>query len=139
MLLHTTFGLIIASLALLTETAYADTPGLTPAESQNQVIKVTDKGLEPSVLEMKKEDRIAFILNDSRESLITLSLDFGKHASHCASENLKIQEDGTIQSVKPIVPKDFATTCFHDPGTYPFFVYGIPGAPQGLKGSIVVR
>lgn len=139
MRLYSTLILVSASLSLLPQTAYADTPGLTPAESQNQVIKVTDKGLEPSVLEMKKEDRIAFILNDSRESLITLSLDFGKHASHCASENLKIQDDGTIQSVKPIVPKDFATTCFHDPGTYPFTVYGIPGSPQGLKGSIVVR
>lgn len=131
--------LLILVLLSLPSLGSTESHGPTLPESYNQVIKVTDKGLEPSVLEMKKEDRIVFILNDSRESLLTLSLDFGSHAAHCASENLKINEDGSIRSTKPIAPKDFATTCFHDPGTYPFTVYGVPGSPKGLKGSIVVK
>jgi hypothetical protein len=131
--------ILVVSLLYLPQQGIAENSASPLAESQNQVIKVTDKGLEPALLEMKKEDRIAFIINDSRESLLTLSLNFGSHAAHCASENLQINDDGSIRSVKPIAPKDFATTCFHDPGTYPYTVYGIPSFPQGLKGSIVVK
>lgn len=131
---------ILASLLfLLSQTTRADDKPLSLPESQNQVIKITDRGLEPRSLEMKKEDRIAFFLNDSTDSLVTLELDFGSHASHCATENLKINENGMVRSIKPIAPKDFATTCFHDSGSYSFTVFGVKGSPQGLRGSIIVK
>lgn len=114
-------------------------PSLSSAESSNVLISINDSGILPQTLEMNKADGLVFFFNDSADSLVTLSLDFGKHASHCATENLRIREDGVISSVLPIAPKDFAGTCFHDPGTYPFTVYGLKKAPQGLKGSIVVR
>ena len=112
---------------------------LSPAESYNKVIAITDTGIEPKVLTMRREDRIAFFLNNSSESLITLSVSFGSNASHCASENLKIEDDGSIHSTRPIPPKDFATTCFHDPGSYSFTIFGVKNAPQGIQGSIQVR
>jgi len=124
---------------LFTQTVKADEVPLSLPESQNQVIKITDRGLEPRSLEMKKEDRIAFFLNDSTDSLVTLELDFGPHASHCATENLKIHDNGVVRSIKPIAPKDFATTCFHDAGSYSFTVFGVRNSPQGIRGSIVVR
>ena len=62
-------------------------PSFTLPESQNQIIKISDVGLLPKTLEMKKEDGIVFFLNDSTDALITIDLDFGKSATHCASEN----------------------------------------------------
>jgi len=130
----------IAWLLILETTCAEDlSSSLSPAESYNKVITISDAGIEPKVLTMRKEDRIAFFLNNSSESLITLSLSFGKNATHCASENLKIGDDGNVRSTRPIAPKDFATTCFHDPGTYSYTVYGVKNAPKGLQGSIQVR
>jgi len=114
-------------------------PSFTLPESQNQIIKISDVGLLPKTLEMKKEDGIVFFLNDSTDALITIDLDFGKSATHCSSENLEIGEDGVIRSVRPIAQKDFASACFHDAGTYPFTIYGLKQAPLGLKGAILVK
>ena len=121
--------------------AYADqnSSSLSPSESNNKVITISDAGIEPKVLTMRKEDRIAFFLNNSSESLITLSVSFGKNATHCASENLKIEEDGAVRSTRPIPPKDFATTCFHDPGTYSYTVFGVKSDLKGIQGTIQVR
>ncbi len=126
---------VIAQLALAEDALSS----LTTAESHNKLITITDAGIEPKVLTMRKEDRIAFFLNNSSESLITISVSFGNNATHCASENLKIEDDGSVQSIRPIPPKDFATTCFHDPGEYLFTVFGVKSAPQGIQGSIQVR
>jgi len=114
-------------------------PTLSLPESRNKVISLGSSGISPSVLEMKPDDGIVLFLNDSADALVTLDLNFGKHATHCASDNLKIGDDGVIRSTQPIAPKDFATACFHDPGTYSYTIYGLKQAPQGLKGSIVVK
>lgn len=114
-------------------------PSSTSPESSNEVIKVTAAGLSPASLELRREDGIVLFLNDTPDSLVTMDLSFGKHATHCASENLKIGDDGVIRSVAPIAPKDFATACFHDPGSYSFTIYGLKQAPQGLKGLITVK
>jgi hypothetical protein len=111
----------------------------TIPESQNQIVKLSDRGIEPSVLHMKKEDSIAFFLNDSTDSLVTLAINFGKLPAHCSSSNMKIGDDGMIRSTRPVGPKDFASTCFHDRGTYNYTVYGLKGDPQGVEGSIVVE
>jgi hypothetical protein len=111
----------------------------TIPESQSQIVKLTDKGLEPATLEMRTEDGVAFFLNDTTDSLITLDVAANGVKTHCASGNMKIDDNGTIRSNAPIVPKDFASTCFHKPGTYQFTVYGLPNHTEGVKGSIIVR
>ena len=108
-------------------------------ESQNQIINISDEGLRPAQLTMKKEDSIAFFLNDSNDALVTLAINFGALATHCSSGNLKIGDDGVIRSTKPVAPKDFASTCFHERGTYEYTVFGLSKDPQGVKGSIVVE
>jgi hypothetical protein len=88
---------------------------------------------------MKRDDSIAFFLNDSTDSLATLEVKFGARAAHCASANMKIGDDGVIRSVRPIGPKDFASTCFHDQGTYEYTVFGLGKDTHGVKGTIVVE
>lgn len=102
------------------------------------MVVITDAGLEPSTLSMSREERVAFFVNNSRDSLVTLDVDFGSNTTHCASKNLEIREDGRVTSSKPVAPKDFATTCFHDAGRYPFTVKGVANHPAGLQGTIVV-
>lgn len=111
----------------------------TIPDSQSQIVKLTNKGLEPSTLEMSTEDGVAFFLNDTTDSLITLDVEANGVKTHCASGNMKIADDGAIRSSAPIVPKDFASTCFHKPGTYHFSVYGLPNHTEGVRGSIIVR
>jgi hypothetical protein len=113
-----------------------DAPSL---ESQNQMIKITDSGLSISELRMKKDDRIVFFFNDTTDSLLTLELSYGTNTTHCTSENLKVGDGGRIASTTPIVPKDFASSCFHDLGSYPFTIYGLKNYPEGLKGSITIE
>lgn len=114
-------------------------PSDAPQKNQSPMVRISDEGLSPETLRMKKEDNLLFFLNDTTDSLITLSIQFGEHATHCATPNLKIAENGTVRSVQPIPPKDFANTCFHDPGTYPFTVYGLKRAPDGVKGTVVIE
>lgn len=113
-------------------------PAVVP-ESQNQLIRLTDSGVEPTNIRMKKEDSIVFFLNQSESSLPTVEIDFHEHATHCSSANLKIDDNGRIRSQKPIGPNDFASTCFHETGTYDFTVYGLAKKPEGIKGKIFVE
>lgn len=111
----------------------------TTPESQAQMVKLTDRGIEPTELTIKQEDSIAFFLNGTNESLVTLEINFKGHPTHCASLNMQIGEDGIVKSSKPIAPQDFASTCFHDTGKYDFTVYGLASNPEGVKGSIIVQ
>lgn len=139
--------LVLPSLLLCAVLVYLPTYGSVEAEEdrasvlpgQGQIITVSDAGVQPKTLTLKKGDGIAFILNDTSDSLITVDLTYGKHTTHCASSNLKIGEDGMIRSKEPIPPKEFASTCFHDSGTYAFTVYGSKGSPAGIVGTIVVE
>ena len=121
------------------EVSAVSDPTSLPAGTQAQMIVVNDSGLEPRNLTISKKERVAFFLNNTKESLITLDVQFGSNTTHCASENLQIYEDGGVRSIKPVVPKDFATTCFHDAGTYPFTVRGVASSLEGLRGVITVQ
>ena len=92
---------------------------------------------------MKREDRVAFFVNNSLDSLLSINVQFGKNSTHCASANLEIQDESVgsdgahassvVRSTKPISPKDFATTCFHEPGTYPYTIRGL--STKNAKGD----
>src|SRR5690606_19830620 len=73
-------------------------------DSRNQIIKFTDKGIEPAELRMKREDSIAFFLNDSKDSLATVQIEFGDKHTHCASGNLSVIEGGKLTSIRPFGP-----------------------------------
>jgi len=124
---------------LLTQQSLAtnEQPPLVPI-SENRIIKVEENGIAPNPLEMKVSDSIIFVLNGTRDALLTLEVEYGDKMMHCTSKNLKMTEDGRIVSVKPFGPKGFASMCFHQAGTYPVTVYGVPGFSQGLKTEVRV-
>lgn len=106
----------------------------TVADSKNQIVKLTDAGIEPETVSMKRDDVLLFLLNDSTDSLATVEIEFGKNTMHCGGGNLTV--DGTkIRSVRPFGPRDFATVCFHDPGTYDLRVYGLRNSPKGIQSK----
>lgn len=108
-------------------------------EVQAKMVVVSEAGLDPRELRINTEERVAFFLNNSHESLMSLDVHFGDNTTHCASENLEIGDNGVVSSIKPVAPKDFATMCFHDSGTYPFTVRGVGRTSGGLQGTIIVE
>lgn len=132
---------VLAFLAVFPMRAGAES-GVDPSPadfSSNQILKLTDKGLEPPVLRMKKSDSILFFLNASSDSLVTLAVDYnGKH-THCSSHNLEVDKDKMVRSIRPFGPRDFASVCFHEAGTYPVTVWGLRSNPEGIHSQIIVE
>ncbi len=127
-----TLGALAITLAPLSFVYAESTP-------RNQVLKFTDTGISPTTLRMEQTDSIVFFLNSTSESLVTFELKYGSRKTHCASSALTIGEDGVVRSAFPIGPRDFATVCFPEKGTYPITVYGLKGSPKGTSATIVVE
>jgi hypothetical protein len=106
--------------------------------SQSQIIKITDKGIQPRNLSMQLQDSIVFILNDSYQSLATVEVDYHGKTTHCASANLSVEKDKKLRSKHPFGRYDFASMCFRERGVYPFVVYGVKQQPTGITGSIIM-
>lgn len=105
-------------------------------DAVKEIVKVTDHGLEPATITFDKLDSSVFFVNETKDSLVTLTVDFGKLPAHCASGNMKF-EDGKMKSIEPIGPKDFAIMCFPEKGTYAVKVDGV--ASEKIEGKVVVR
>jgi len=139
MKLVSTFFLSLLYAASLASPSLADESSNHLAEARNKIMRFTDQGVTPAELHIRSDDNIVFYFNDTKESLTTLEVDYGKKATHCSTKNLKINADGSIVSTEPFGPKEFATTCFHEPGTYALSVYGLKSRPQGISGKIIVE
>jgi hypothetical protein len=108
-------------------------------EVQAKMIVVSEGGLDPRELTINKEERVAFFLNNSREDLMSLDVNFGDNTTHCASENLEIGDDGVVSSIKPVAPKDFATMCFYDARTYAFSLQGVGRTSGNMPEPSIVE
>lgn len=99
------------------------------------VIKVTEKGFEPPTLKLTHEDSSVFVVNSSKSSLLTLSMDFKGKKTHCASSNMRLSDEGILKSSEPIAPKDFALFCIPEKGEYDLIADGVSSKPihAGLK------
>lgn len=107
-------------------------------QANKEVMKVTPRGLSPAEITFTAKDSSLFFVNTTDDSLITLSINFGEHDAHCASGNLKF-EGGKMFSTSPIGPKDFAITCFPQPGTYEVRVEGLSGHSAPIIGHVKVE
>lgn len=133
-------SLFAAAAILATDAAIVLAQGGAPLNDPEKiVVRVTEGGLEPSTIRLHKDDSSVFFLNSTKDSLMSVSVNFGNHRTHCASENLKLGDDGKLQSVQPIGPKDFALTCFPQKGSYQVAISGIAGHSQPLVGTVIVE
>lgn len=108
-------------------------------DSKNYIVKLTDAGLEPKLLELRPDDSVVFFLNNTKDALASLEVNFKGKTMHCASSNMRVDNDEILRSTSPFGPQDFATTCFHSPGEYTYKVYGLPNNPQGISGRVVLK
>ncbi len=134
--------LLLASLFCVFSVAAAPTvraQSESMPNSKNYIIKLKESGPEPGLLRLRPDDSVVFFLNETKEALATLEVDFTGKTAHCASSNMRVSDDQSVKSVTPFGPKDFATTCFHSPGSYTYKVYGLPANPKGVTGTVVLE
>lgn len=136
-------NLMLAIFSVFLQSAWAEDKSTalltTIPDSTSKIIKLTDKGLVPQTLNMTTQDSIVFLLNDSSDSLATVEVDFGAKHMHCNGSNLRADSDGKVRSSRPFGPRDFAATCFHEPGDFPYKVFGLSSNPAGFSGMIHVE
>jgi hypothetical protein len=104
-----------------------------PAKSKKVVLSIADSGLSNTALRLNEKDGSVFFFNDSSSDEVTLSVAWGTRAAHCASDNLKLEKDGALRTVRPMKKKDFSVVCFPESGEYRFVVAGLPA--KGAKGE----
>lgn len=128
--------IFLALIAMFTKSALAN-DGIEPAEKE--IIKISETGASPSVIHFNKEDGSVFFLNTSKDSLMTLDIDFKGKRAHCASSNMKFTENGHLRSTLPVGINDFAISCFPEKGIYSFVAYGILKNQKPVTGTVLVE
>jgi len=109
------------------------------APAEKEIVKLTDRGIDPQTIILKTMDSSVFFVNVTKDSLITLNVDYGKHRLHCASSNMKFDSNGVMKTLRPIGPQDFAIMCFPEQGTYTVSVQGLGGNSKEHKSQVVVE
>jgi hypothetical protein len=108
--------------------------------SSKEIIKITEKGLEPKILSSKGRDSSVFLLNTTEKRKFDLEIDFGKNRMHCHTKNLTVGENGVIRTNKPILPLDFAVLCFPDSGVYGYTVKESGGSKATVyRGEVSIN
>lgn len=109
------------------------------AGARPQIVKVTSKGVTPTELNMQQSDSVVFFYNGTDDDLVSLEIDFGKNSVHCSAAMKIVEEPGLTRTRKPFGPKEFASTCFHEKGRYPFKVFTSKKGSAPYSGSVVVQ
>ena len=117
----------------------AGAAGADDLSPNKEIMRITASGAMPEQLELRGKDGSVFLLNGTRDDLLTLSVDFGAHRPHCASSNMKFDSDGVMRSVKPIGPKDFAIMCFPESGTYKISIAGLDGGKSTRTATVIAK
>ena len=126
---------VILSLVLEAKSVHS----LEAAPAHKEIVKLTERGLEPQRVTLAERDSSVFFLNSTHDALASLNVNFGDKRAHCASANIKLDDSGTMRTVNAIGPKDFAIICFPDPGEYPVTVQGIDGTTKTYTGTVIVK
>ena len=109
------------------------------AGARPQIIKVTSKGISPTELNMSQSDSVVFFYNATDDDLVSLEIDFGKNSVHCSAAMKIVTEPGLTRTRKPFGPKEFASTCFHEKGRYPFKAFTSKKGASPYNGWVVVQ
>lgn len=96
---------------------FADHGHESEQKEVNQVMVVTDQGIQPHSLDLTPSGSSVFILNKSKKAF-TLEIDFGKKKAHCASKEIEINKDGIMRTKQELKPNEFISVCFPDKGIH---------------------
>ena len=107
--------------------------------SSSPLLTISNNGVTPLELHIKKKDAVVFFLNTSPDALVTLAINYGTQRTHCANALLDIGDDNIVRSNAPLGQYDFVSSCFPDRGRYPVTIQGLPNFPEGLNSAIVVE
>lgn len=113
-------------------------PCICFASAEKEIIRVTDKGIIPAVLELRKRDSSVFIYNDTDNEYLGVQIEFGKNRLHCHDKRLQLDATGMLRTTDPIPPHSFVVACFPDTATYPITVWSSGNRGQTLRGEIHV-
>ena len=130
---------VLAFLACIQTSFAASRYSLAQADSKNRVIQITDEGISTRELRLSNDDVMVFFLNDTSDSLVTFEIDYGKADVHCSNANVKNFPDGKARSVKPLGPRDFTATCFHEKGRYPVRFIGVKGRKEPFTATVILE
>ena len=122
-------------LLICTSSGYAD----AIPDSQGVLIKITDQGAAPNIVELDRLDAQVFLFNDTTNSNIKIDIDFKGKRTHCSSPNMRLNEQGHMISTESLEPKDFAAMCFPESGEYPVKISGLKGKKVNTESKIVVK
>ena len=76
----------------------AESPSTLPTEAANSpIIEITDTEIKPRELILTTDDLVVFLLNSSKESLISFEIEFGKREMHCSNDNIENLPSGTAR------------------------------------------
>ena len=112
--------LLLSSIIIFYQKCYADFSDHGHKSEQkevNQVLVVTDYGIQPETLDLSPSGSSVFILNKSKKPF-TLEIDFGKKKANCASKEIEISSDGIMKTKQALKPSEFISICFPDKGIH---------------------
>ena len=140
------FGLLIAILHTVFNFHYASAQEtLSPPQfevlqdAEKIIVKLSSLNTIPKQTRLSKLDSSIFFVNTTKDALLTIAIDFGKHKAHCASGNMKwFKDEGVLRSSEPIAPKDFAVMCFPESGIYNVSVYGLKNDGTATITQVIV-
>lgn len=120
--------------------SFAAEPGESlVAPAVKEIMRIDDNGISPQSIVLTKPDASVFFLNGTRNSELSIAIFFGKRRLHCASENLKMGEDGALRTINPIKPRNFVLSCFPVPGRYKIEVDGFSSGKKMRMAEVVVK
>ena len=95
--------------------------------TENQLLRITDRGVVPKSISLSRPGSLAFFFNDTSSSELSLEVDFGDRKAYCSTGRMKLGEDGIIRSKQPFGPRSFVTVCFPEKGEYVVRAFGWKG------------
>ncbi len=86
------------------------------------VMRITEEGITPRELTLKKLDSSVFLYNELADQPVDISIRFGSNRVHCHSPRLKMDSEGVFRTDSPLPPNSFAIACFPSRSQYPIEV-----------------
>ena len=125
--------LLISPLVCITPLQAADHP---QQEFVNKILTITDQGPSAEVTKLERPGSLVFFYNGSKQSTISVEVDYGNRRAFCSTGTMTMGEDGVVRSQKPIAPGTFAAMCFPDIGSYDVRIISVHrGKTQSSKSQ----